>query len=404
MRSAPKREVKDENKREHWLTRLAGGTLGAFCMANGSTHKVTKSNEMSSSTHASAGLSDHLHSLPEDDGTRPSYFGRIVEDVDLSQASLSANSSLQREIVDALYEHGLLVFRNQAHLTPPDEVAFAKLFTHQPDDDDVSYTGGAGTQHRLPEFPSVALVGSYDVRDYYGLSASSPGVYNNWPLEQRAWHCDGLADTHPPPDLTTMRCIKTPSQGGETLFASSVRAAELLPTELLVEEFGIHPEDARVNYKLFSKYNIALEGTHLEDAEGAKGETSDGGRDVNLSGGTMVPLVIRERRTGKRSLVGTYHVASIISNSGSSAPPTQQKPSCLGFREANAYLAKAWRPGLSDENVYAHRWHAGDLAAWTNRLVIHTATSTSAYEGQERLHTRIRMRSQEEDAPVAWKK
>ena len=266
------------------------------------------------SNHASASLSSHLYPLPDhDDGSRhsPSHFGRIANDINLSQASLSMNPSLQQEIVEAVYEHGMLVFRNQAHLTPQDEIAFAQLFTHQPDDKNVSYTGGAGTQHRLPDYPSIALVGSYQVRYFYGLTASSPGVYNNWHPDQRAWHCDGLADTHPPPDLTTMRCIKTPSRGGETLFASSVKAAELLPTKLLVDKFGIHPEDVNVNYKLFDKYKIALEGTHLDEAEGAKVEASKGGWDVNLADGTTVPLVIRERRTGKKSLVGTYHVASI---------------------------------------------------------------------------------------------
>mmetsp|Transcript_5709 Transcript_5709/g.12435 ORF Transcript_5709/g.12435 Transcript_5709/m.12435 type:complete len:377 (+) Transcript_5709:29-1159(+) len=371
---------------------------------------------MSASSYTSAGpsLSSNLHPLPDNGSRRsPSHFGRIVDGIDLSQISLSTNTKLQREIVDAIYEHGLLVFRNQSHLSPADEIAFAKLFTHKTDDGDddanVSYTGGAGKQHRLPNFPSIALVGSYSVQDYHGLTASSPGVYNNWPPNQRAWHCDGLADTHPPPDLTTMRCIKATSKGGETLFASSVKAAELLPTEKLVERFGVHPEDVRVNYKLFGRYKIALVGTHLEEGEGAKGGEmgrNGDGNDVNLAEGTTVPLVIRERRTGKRSLVGTYHVASIIANnSSSSSQPTisMQQQTSLGFQEANAYLAKAWRPGLSKENVYAHRWEVGDLAAWTNRLVIHTATSTKAYEGEERLHTRIRMRSREEDAPMAWK-
>ncbi|KAL9190036.1 hypothetical protein ACHAXT_007247 [Thalassiosira profunda] len=337
-------------------------------------------------------LAGHLRPLP--DGA-PSHFGRMVEGVDLSQSSLSSNIQLQNDIVEALYEYGLLVFRDQSHLTPGDEVAFAKLFSHQPDDGNQSYTGGAGTQHRLPDHPSVALVGSYSVKDYYGLTASSAGVYNNWPPDQRAWHCDGLADTHPPPDLTTMRCVKAPSKGGNTLFASSVKAAELLPAEKLMEKWDIHPEDVDAHYKLFDKYKIAMEGTHLEHAEGAKGETSEGGWDVNLSEGTKVPLVIKERHTGKRSMVGTYHVASLSSRTSPS--------NTLDFAEANAYLAEAWRPGLSEENVYSHRWRVGDVAAWSNRLVIHTATSTAAYAGEERLHTRIRMRSLEEDAPVAWR-
>lgn len=318
-------------------------------------------------------------------------FGRIVSGVDLSR--LANNPSLVEEIRSALYEHGLLVFRGQSHLTPEDEIEFAKLFTHQLDEGSVSYTGGAGTQHRLPDHPSIALVGSYSVKDYHGLTASSPGVYNDWLPDQRAWHCDGLADTHPPPDLTTMRCVKTPREGGETLFASSTRAAELLPARSLTEKYGIHPEDARVNYKLFDKYTIALEGTHLLNAEGAKGETIEAGWDVNLAGGTTVPLVIREPHSGKKSLVGTYHIASLTCrNTGKR----------LDFEQANAYLAEAWRSGLSEDLVYAHKWQVGDVAAWSNRLVIHTATSTKAYDGEERLHTRIRMRSREEHAPIPW--
>lgn len=314
----------------------------------------------------------------------PSHFGREVANVDLAAHELPAEA-----LVAALYEHGLLLFRNQKHITPDDELRFAKLFTHQPDDSNQSYTGGAGTQHRLPDYPSIALVGTYSVSDFHGLTASSPGVYNGWHPQQRAWHCDGLADTSPPPDLTTMRCIMTPDVGGETLFACSVKAAELLPAHLHPP-----PEEVDVRYRLFADYEIAREGTHLLRAAGSKGETSAHSWDVNLSGGTTVPLVVRERVSGKRSLVASYHVAGLEAAGAS-----------LGFEAANRYLADAWAPGLSDELIYAHRWQEGDLVAWSNRLVIHTATSTAPYaaSGQQRLHTRIRMRSEPEHAPKAWR-
>ena len=102
-------------------------------------------------------------------------------------------------------------------------------------------------------------------------------------------------------------------------------------------------------------------------------------------------------------MVGSYHIASIVSSSASQTsllPPSHQT---LSFQDANTYLAEAWKPGLADEYIYKHCWQVRDLAAWSNRLVIHTATSTTAYNGQERLHTRIRMRSREEDAPLTWK-
>lgn len=328
-------------------------------------------------------LSHHLHPLPVGS---PSHFGREVSGIDLADAS---NSGIfAEEINEALYQHGVLVFRDQSHITPHDEMNFARLFSHQADDENQSYTGGAGTQHRLPEYPSIALVGSYQVENFYGLSAESKGVYNEWHPDQRAWHCDGLADTHPPPDLTTMRCLITPQEGGETIFACSGQTGKYL---------GVHPEDVGVNYRLFGKYEIAREGTHLLSASGSKGQT-DQAWDVNLSEGTSVPLVIRERHSGKKSLVGSYHVASISSLADSASDPPR-----LNFEEANKYMAEVWKPGLSSENLYRHQWRVGDLVAWSNRLVIHTATSTSAYAGEQRLHTRIRMRSRPEDAPKAWK-
>jgi hypothetical protein len=77
----------------------------------------------------------------------------------------------------------------------------------------------------------------------HGLTVSSPGVYGaGW---ERVWHNDGLTGTHPPPDLTTMRCVISTEggEGGETLSASSVRAAKLLSAEALVEIYSIHPKD-----------------------------------------------------------------------------------------------------------------------------------------------------------------
>ena len=96
----------------------------------------------------------------------------------------------------------------------------------------------------------------------------------------------------------------------------------------------------------------------MEYAEGTKGKTDEGGWDVNLADGTSVPLVIRERNTGKRSLVGTYHVSSITSS-----PSSQEQQQSLDFEKANAYLAESWRPGLSEENVYKHKWKVGGLGS-----------------------------------------
>ena len=320
----------------------------------------------------------------------PSHFGAVVSDCDLVEA-LHCSDTVAK-LHSLLYEHGLLLFRDHDHITPADELAFAMKFNHQPDGDAMGYTGGAAAQPQLPEHPGVALVGTYDLRKqpFYGSTAVSRGVYTDWHPDQRAWHNDGFADTSPPPDLTTMRCVKTPSSGGQTLFACSRMAASLLPDSL-----DPPPEDVRVRYKLFAKAEIALEGTHLLKAEGAKGEEADTAQLVNNAGGTEWPLVVKEAVSGERSMVGSYHVAGLVDT---------RTDAVFGFDAANQYLKKAWAPGLADGLVYAHSWEVGDIVAWSNRLVIHTATSTAKYpEGAERLHTRIRMRSTEEHKPLAWR-
>jgi hypothetical protein len=68
-------------------------------------------------------------------------------------------------------------------------------------------------------------------------------------------------------------------------------------------------------------------------------------RDVNIARGRTMPLVIRKRQTKKRSLVGMYHMSSII---------------------AIDY----------EDNVYAHKWQVGNLVMWSNCLLMNTATST----------------------------
>jgi hypothetical protein len=53
-----------------------------------------------------------------------------------------------------------------------------------------------------------------------------------------------------------------------------------------------------------------------------------------------------------------------------------------------------------EDNVYAHEWQVGDLAAWSNCLLIHTARSTRQGEGKT---AHKDTRSHDEDALMAWK-
>jgi len=220
---------------------------------------------------------------------------------------------------------------------------------------------------------------------------------------------------------------------------------------------GDIPADCvRVRYRLAAEIEHRPMGYSLAWASNVrkadKGETyqqgnsGEGAALVNEANGTDWPLVLREPVTGQRTLSTTYHVASACVLD----PLTGRVVRELGFHDANALVDEAWGVGggggaehkkeegaLAEEraggarsvptterhasvteeeeeeeegagcppphpDVYAHAWEEGDLAAWSNRLVIHTATSTNLYAGQTRIHHRIRLRAAAEFTPEAW--
>jgi hypothetical protein len=68
-------------------------------------------------------------------------------------------------------------------------------------------------------------------------------------------------------------------------------------------------------------------------------------------------------------LAGTYHVSSIIA---------------VDYKD----------------DMFAHEWQISDLAAWSNRLLIHTTTSMRQGEGKT---AHENTRSRDEDVLMAWK-
>lgn len=176
--------------------------------------------------------------------------------------------------------------------------------------------------------------------------------------------------------------------------AASVEAAAAMP----VSVHGIDPERVRLRYRLFKNSKRKSNGLRLEQAEGKRDN------DVNMAAAAADvchPLVVREPRTCKRTLVGTYHVASgyVVKGDGSGSVERE-----LGFEEASSLSEACWAPGVAPDKVYAHFWSPGELVVWSNRLIIHTATPTSRYEpGAQRLMHRVRLRPPRAEAPRAWR-
>ena len=87
--------------------------------------------------------------------------------------------------------------------------------------------------------------------------------------------------------------------------------------------------------------------------------------------------------------------AVALNDHGTQAPGSADDASCM----------QAYREALrATDEVILHAWRVGDLVAWSNRLVIHSATSTKLYPaGSTRIHHRIRLRAADSHRPAAWR-
>lgn len=57
-----------------------------------------------------------------------------------------------------------------------------------------------------------------------------------------------------------------------------------------------------------------------------------------------------------------------------SSPSMLESFAGLGYEESHALIASIFRPGVSLERVYEHRWQVGDVVLWDNRCMLHSTT------------------------------
>jgi alpha-ketoglutarate-dependent taurine dioxygenase len=118
-------------------------------------------------------------------------------------------------VQQAFTAHSLLIFRDQHEFGPADLVAFAQRFPHNPE---VKSLLSPFALQVLPEHPLVMAQGNEPLRNHYGLTTDE---HYGFPSKENGleWHTDNI-DAHVPSIVTSLHCLATPSNGGDTLFAS----------------------------------------------------------------------------------------------------------------------------------------------------------------------------------------
>jgi alpha-ketoglutarate-dependent sulfate ester dioxygenase len=239
----------------------------------------------------------------------------------LDPAHLAADDPVDETILDALEHNGVLVFRG-LHLDPETQVQFC---------------------HRLGEI-DYSSDGHHPVAGIYPVtldkSKNASAAYLKGTFD---WHIDGCTPTGDdyPQKATVLSAKQVAETGGETEFASSYAAYDVL-TDEEKERFG------------------ALRVVHSLEASQ---------RRITPDPSPELLARWRSRRTHEHPLVWTHRTGRKSLVLGTSADYVVG----MDLDEGRALLAELLDRATVPEKVYSHNWTVGDTVIWDNRGVLHRA-------------------------------
>ena len=260
------------------------------------------------------------------------------------RADLDFRNADTEELHRALYDHKLLVLRNQAL----DPTAFTAAASRLGELDIYPYA------EPVPGHPHVVAV------------VKEPEDESNFGGD---WHTD-TAYVPEPPAITLLYAVEVPDAGGDTLFADAVRAFASCSEGLAatLRELTAHNTASLVHQPGAGYAGVTGQSVTLKEAD----------RETEADH----PLVIAHPETGREalffSLIHTSHFTGMT-------------------RLESLPLLKALHAQVvAPENVSRLHWQPGTLAIWDNRAVQHYPLND--YAGKRREMHRIILKG---DRPAA---
>lgn len=248
--------------------------------------------------------------------------GAVVEGVDLRDVADPAGSSRFAELERALYEHGVLFFREQ-HLTDEEQISLAGRFGE----------------------PSI-----YPISKIHGATepvCSTIVDGPDSPPTTDGWHTD-VTWIERPPKIAILCGVEIPEYGGDTMWASTADVYTSLSPTLRALLDGMEAE-----HSCWPGF--------CETAEEKSGIDGLGAMIRDAYPPVMHPLVRTHPVTGERAY---YDGASTM---GAAA----------GLTAAEWQPLRALLQSMFDEPKRQVRWSwsEGDVAIWDERLTVHRGVS-----------------------------
>ncbi len=233
-------------------------------------------------------------------------------------------------IREAIYRYAVLIFPDQ-DLTPPDHIAFSKLFGELHFDKKSVAKG--------QEYGELTVFGNMNP---LGDTFTPPDVTAD--LEE--WHSDH--SHRPTPALVSMLygCV-VPDEGADTMYALMTAAYKELPPDLY----------AKIKDRRAVHTGASLIAWRHEVDPSAPALTPELAAEIPR---VERPMIKVHPKTGAQALYfGSKIMRSIVG---------------LNDAESRALIEELTAFATQRKFVYSHKWRKGDLVLWDNRAVIHTGT------------------------------
>ncbi len=274
---------------------------------------------------------------------REAPFGVEALDVDIAGG---IERAAQKQLVDALYEHRVLIIRDQT-LNRDEYLAFGRQW-------------GRPIPHvldhlRMPGYPEMMAVGNTEAKD------SADSVRNGAAF----WHTDQSYEAEPAM-LTMLHAIEVPESGGETMIVDLKGAYDALDKETRAELEGLRAK-------------------HFYGAASGRDGEKIAAPIINRDQEDQVPPV-------EHAIARPHPVTGRITLYGLAGTPYE----VIGMDETDglALLARLKAHALEDRFIYKHRYQVGDIAIWDTNQTLHSGVpiETATAAADSRLLWRISLR------------
>ncbi|KAK3688409.1 hypothetical protein B0T22DRAFT_459359 [Podospora appendiculata] len=332
----------------------------------------------------------------------PINFGASVTGIDIENLT-DDDFALIRS---ALFNHQVVVFKNQSHVSPKAQFELTQRF----DPAATSYGHGKVVDAKrsilhpdlktIPHQPQVQVIGNGFVSEYEGLkniqlrhphhrtfhATTIPDAEDLDFTRFYRWHIDAALYGLAPPVVTTLLAVRVPSGRRQTCRYDDGTGDELdvpLGTTAFVSSYTMYDQLSPADQEFARTTKVEYAPHPYVWMSGAKSR-SDGlgmvseGKEVPLdqlpaideAKIQVLPMCWRNPETGKLALqvhpsaVRKLHLAdgSVVDD----------------LAEVREIVHRLQRPGIAPKLVYAHDWEEGDLVLFHNRGVLHSVVGAFA--------------------------